>query len=63
MPNIYKKLAFIDCDVVFESNNWYSLTSQLLDNHDVVQPFHTAQWMAINYTNGDLNSTLNHLIT
>lgn len=28
----------------------YELTSQLLDTHDVVQPFQVAQWMNINYT-------------
>lgn len=50
IPSRYQKLVLIDCDVEFISPDWYLLTSLLLDTNDVVQPFHIAHWMNINYS-------------
>ena len=50
IPKKYTKLAFLDCDVIFGDPCWYEDTSDLLDKHDVVQPFETANWMDLTYT-------------
>jgi hypothetical protein len=47
---IYQKIVFMDADIVFNDPNWYSEVSQLLNKHDVVQPFTTAMWSDITYT-------------
>jgi hypothetical protein len=47
---IYQKVVFMDADIVFNDPNWYSEVSQLLNTHDVVQPFKTAMWSDITYT-------------
>lgn len=49
IPKKYTKLAFLDCDVLFENASWYRDTSLLLDTHDVVQPFETAHWTDLTY--------------
>jgi hypothetical protein len=49
IPKQFKKLAFIDCDVLFRDPSWYEKTSILLEDHDVVQPFEMAHWMDITY--------------
>lgn len=55
IPKKYKKLAFLDCDVMFEDPEWYSKTSKLLDTHDIVQPFETAYWLDLTYTQATLS--------
>ena len=55
IPRKYKKLAFLDCDILFSDPRWYSKTSALLDEYDVVQPFETAHWMDLTYTQIDLS--------
>ena len=51
IPSKYKKLLFIDGDVLFSNDNWYSDISKLLDTHDVVQPFESCEWLDLTYTN------------
>ena len=55
IPKKYKKLAFLDCDVIFSDPRWYSKTSALLDEYDVVQPFENAHWMDLTYTQIELS--------
>ena len=50
IPKKYKKLAFVDADLLFKNKNWYSETSKLLDTHDVVQPFEKCNWLDLTYT-------------
>lgn len=49
IPFQYTKLAFFDADVFFKDPSWYKKTSDLLNSHDVVQPFETAYWLDITY--------------
>ena len=51
VPSKYKKLLFIDGDVLFANDTWYSDISKLLDTHDAVQPFETCEWLDLTYTN------------
>jgi hypothetical protein len=51
IPSKYTKLLFIDGDVLFSNDNWYSDISKLLNTHDVVQPFETCEWLDLTYTN------------
>ena len=51
IPKKYTKLAFLDCDLLFEDMSWYEKTSKLLDTHDVVQPFEMAYWLNLTYSN------------
>lgn len=54
IPSMYKKLLFIDSDVLFTNNSWYTDISNLLNTHDVVQPFETCHWLDLTYTNKTL---------
>ena len=49
VPWWYKKLVFLDADIIFGSPSWLDDTSKLLDTHDVVQPFSNAVWMDSTY--------------
>jgi len=49
IPETYTKLAFIDADVIFKDKQWYSKVSQLLETHDVVQPFETVNLLDLTY--------------
>jgi hypothetical protein len=51
VPRKFKKLLFLDADVIFEEPTWYSSISDLLDSADVVHPFSSAHWLDISYTN------------
>lgn len=50
IPKKYTKLAFLDCDIVFDDPDWYANASKLLDTHDIVQPFETAHWSDLTYS-------------
>lgn len=50
IPWYYRKIMFLDADLVFENPTWYSQTSSLLERHDAVQPFASAVWMDLTYT-------------
>jgi hypothetical protein len=54
IPRKYKKIAFLDADVVFADDQWYSETSKLLDTHDVVHPFSNATWLDLTYTKSEM---------
>uniref|UniRef100_A0A6C0JP78 Glycosyltransferase n=1 Tax=viral metagenome TaxID=1070528 RepID=A0A6C0JP78_9ZZZZ len=55
VPSRYTKLAFLDSDILFDDASWYYSTSRLLDTHDVVQPFETAHWLDLTYTEKQLS--------
>jgi hypothetical protein len=42
LPRRCTKIAWLDCDVLFENPRWAVETSRLLDHYPVVQPFATA---------------------
>jgi len=50
IPWYYRKIVFMDADLVFGNTNWYAQTSALLNRHDAVQPFASAVWMDLTYT-------------
>jgi hypothetical protein len=54
IPKKYKKIVFLDADIVFDDDAWYAETSKLLDTHDVVQPFEYASWLDLTYTKREL---------
>ena len=54
IPASYRKLAFLDADIVFDRTDWYSETSKLLNTHDVVQPFEECTWLDLTYKNSML---------
>ena len=45
----YTKLLFLDSDIIFENEKWYSQISALLNTHEVVQPFETCAWLDLTY--------------
>lgn len=49
IPGHFTKLAFLDADVFFQDNSWYKKASELLETHDVVEPFETANWLDLSY--------------
>ena len=54
IPRKYKKIVFLDADVVFADDSWYAETSKLLDTHDVVHPFSHATWLDLTYTKSEM---------
>jgi hypothetical protein len=49
IPPHYTKLAFLDADIYFSDKTWYKKTSDLLNTHDIVQPFERAHWLDLTY--------------
>lgn len=49
IPSFFKKLMFIDCDLVFDNLRWYDDVSKKLDHFNIVQPFSNALWLDITY--------------
>jgi hypothetical protein len=49
IPRRYSKIAFLDADILFPDDTWYEETSKLLDTHDIVHPFTTADWLDLTY--------------
>jgi len=49
IPNSFKKLLFIDSDLIFENQNWYNELSDKLNHFNVVQPFSKGVWLDITY--------------
>ena len=41
LPRSCRKIAWLDCDVIFGRKDWLQLTSDALEHHMVVQPFET----------------------
>ena len=39
LPEDCDKVIWIDCDIIFQDNDWVSRTAQLLEKYKVVQPF------------------------
>lgn len=39
LPKECDKFAWLDCDIIFENNNWVKETSRLLNDYYIVQPF------------------------
>jgi hypothetical protein len=45
LPSHYTKIAWVDCDVLFDNANWVCETSELLDKHHVLQLFAKAAFL------------------
>jgi hypothetical protein len=50
IPTKFKKIAFMDADLIYENSDWYDKTSKLLETYDVVQMFEDASWMNNKFT-------------
>jgi hypothetical protein len=48
IPSKFTKLVFLDADIIFNSDEWYTKTSELLDTNDVVQVFDKCHWLDTN---------------
>jgi hypothetical protein len=54
VPAQFTKIYMMDCDLIFSSPRWYDDISELLDTHDVVQPFQEAVWLKSNLKTVDM---------
>lgn len=45
LPDACDKVAWLDCDVLFEDPDWTGRTAELLEEYVVVQPYQTACWL------------------
>ena len=52
LPSSCRKVAWVDCDVIFENNDWPQRTSMLLDAFTMVQPFSHVHWMPPDWESG-----------
>ena len=50
VPHKFKKLMFLDADIVFGKPDWYGEVSRLLGTYEVIQPFSTCVWLDSTYT-------------
>ena len=50
VPYRFKKLLFLDADIVFGKPKWYEEVSRLLATYEVVQPFSTCVWLDSTYS-------------
>jgi hypothetical protein len=50
LPKVYTKICMMDADILFNKPDWYTQTSQLLDTHDICQPFTYAIWTHADFT-------------
>jgi hypothetical protein len=57
LPESCRKVAWVDCDVIFEADDWPERTSLLLDEAVLVQPFSHAFRMPRDWTPGSAMST------
>jgi hypothetical protein len=51
IPDLYTKLLFMDCDVVFENTNWYNELSDKLNEFNIVHPFSEVCQLDITFKN------------
>ena len=51
VPWRFKKLMFLDADVIFGNPKWYEEVSRLLGTYEVVQPFSSCVWLDSTYRN------------
>jgi len=51
IPKKYKKIVFLDADIIFSDPSWYSQMSKKLNIYDVVQGFEFAHWFDLTYKN------------
>lgn len=49
IPKKYKKLIFMDTDVIYDNINWYNEVSEKLDDFDVVQCYSNIYYLDITY--------------
>jgi hypothetical protein len=45
IPPKYKKIVFLDADIIFDRSDWYLKTSIALDYFNIVQPFEKCYWL------------------
>ena len=45
----FKKLLFLDGDILFDNPNWYTAISNSLEMSDILLPFKKASWLKSNY--------------
>jgi len=49
IPEKYSKILFLDCDIIFDNQNWYNDISNLLETNNIVHPFTFAILLNISY--------------
>jgi GT2 family glycosyltransferase len=45
LPKDCDKVAWLDCDIIFENKNWIEETSKLLNKYKIIQPFENCAWL------------------
>jgi hypothetical protein len=49
VPNKYKKLLFMDADIYYREQDWYTIISSSLDKHECVQPYEKVHYLDLSY--------------
>ena len=49
ISKVFKKLCFLDADIMFSEPNWYSIVSKALDKHDICQVYTKRYSLGIDY--------------
>jgi hypothetical protein len=61
LPASCDRVAWLDCDVVFEDDDWPSAADRALDRHPVIQPFDTSRELARDADPGRIEVAQTHL--
>lgn len=57
LPESCQKVAWIDCDIIFDNNDWIAETVDLLDTYKLIQPFKKAYHLPAEISSPNINIT------
>lgn len=49
LPEEFKKIIIMDCDLIFDNPDWYEIISNTLNNYTICQGFENAYWLTPEY--------------
>jgi len=58
LPKSCRKVAWLDCDIIFQMVNWAGAASQLLDRVPMIQPFKRAHYLRPDQGSASLHSSV-----
>ena len=61
LPSECDRVAWVDCDIVFENEDWPAHANAALDRHPVIQPFDISKELPPDALNGDVDFSSTYL--
>ena len=57
LPSTCRKVTWLDCDVIFEADDWPERVNRLLDSFKLVQPFRQVHYLPRDWLPGEIRTT------